>query len=276
MLPEIIALAALSAATATDLKTREVSDKVSYGLMAFAGAWQIFLSLTTKSFAPILDGAAGFIAFFGIGYALYKFNQWGGGDTKILGALGALFGIKSMFMARFFINLLLFGALYGIIYAVYTAIKNKGKIKYKKTEYARTATAICLLLLFFGAVYFKETALKILFSAVVLLSYTLFFLLNFMEAVQKQAFQRYVTPMKLTEGDWIGEDIELEGKIICRKKDNGLTPEQLKELQTLYRKGKIKQVLLKEGIPFLPSFLMAFIATWAGVNMANALFIILR
>ena len=67
---------------------------------------------------------------------------------------------------------------------------------------------------------------------------------------------------KLTEGDWIVDDVKVGGKVICGPKDLGISKEQIIELKKLAEDGKIKQVVIKEGIPFVPSFFMSFIVTY--------------
>lgn len=62
---------------------------------------------------------------------------------------------------------------------------------------------------------------------------------------------------KLTEGDWIPKPIYYKEKIIIKPKAEGLT---LKDI-SLLNKLKIKKVLIREGIPFVPSLLIAFIIT---------------
>ena len=65
----------------------------------------------------------------------------------------------------------------------------------------------------------------------------------------------------LTPGDWIVNDIRIGGKKIYSTKDLGVSEEQIKKLKFLKQRGKIKQILVKEGVPFVPSFLMAFVVT---------------
>ncbi|GIU69536.1 MAG: hypothetical protein KatS3mg002_0772 [Candidatus Woesearchaeota archaeon] len=48
-----------------------------------------------------------------------------------------------------------------------------------------------------------------------------------------------------------------ERKYITGPKDLGISKEQIE----LLKKSKIKKVLVKEGIPFIPAFLIAFILT---------------
>ena len=59
---------------------------------------------------------------------------------------------------------------------------------------------------------------------------------------------------------WI-KDIIIDGKRISGPKDLGIERKQLRKLIDLYKKGKIKKVLIKVGIPFVPSFLVAYLLT---------------
>ena len=74
---------------------------------------------------------------------------------------------------------------------------------------------------------------------------------------------KYISVDKLTEGDWVAEDIIVKGKLICSKKDLELTKEQISKL----RKLKIKNVFVKEGIPFVPSFLIGLLITLIWGNL---------
>lgn len=274
MLFEIIAVIALAIATVSDLKKREVPDSISYGLLAVAVAARSFTAFQQKSFFPLIEGAVGFTLFFGIGYLLYKINQWGGGDTKILGSLGAMFGfsLNNLFMLHFFTNILIFGAIYGLCYAVYLAFKNRKEMKYRKIKHLKWVSFGFIAVLIIGEMFFTDLLVRVVYALIVLIVYCSIFIINFTEAVQKYALQKYVKPDVLTEGDWIGEDVIADGRVICRKKENGLTLKQIAELKELYKKGKVKKVLLKEGIPFLPSFLIAFIVTWMGGNVLVVIF----
>ncbi|HLD06646.1 MAG TPA: hypothetical protein VJC16_03885, partial [Candidatus Nanoarchaeia archaeon] len=74
--------------------------------------------------------------------------------------------------------------------------------------------------------------------------------------VEEATMKRKVPLDKVTEGDWIVQDITIKGKYIAGPKDLGITKEQIAAL----KKARIKEVLVKYGIPFVPSFLLAFIA----------------
>ena len=57
----------------------------------------------------------------------------------------------------------------------------------------------------------------------------------------------------LTEGDWLVGDIKL-GRGVIKKTVDGLS---VNDILKLRKAGK--SVLIKEGIPFTPAFLMAFV-----------------
>ncbi|MDO8460570.1 MAG: hypothetical protein Q7S74_05650, partial [Nanoarchaeota archaeon] len=64
---------------------------------------------------------------------------------------------------------------------------------------------------------------------------------------------KLVSPQNLTEGDWLERDVRIGNKTI-KKTVHGLSWNEIK----LLRKAN-KKVYIKEGIPFVPAFLIAFI-----------------
>ena len=111
--------------------------------------------------------------------------------------------------------------------------------------------------------------MMMLYAAVI--SALTFYLWLGVKAVENSCMLKYVSPEKLTEGDWIAKDIKIGGKYIAGPKDLGIEKKQIKKLMELYKKRKVKKVLIKEGIPFVPSFLIAFILT---IIFGNLMFII--
>ncbi len=71
----------------------------------------------------------------------------------------------------------------------------------------------------------------------------------------------------MTEGDWIAKEIKYKGKVITGPKDLGIEKKQINKLKRLFKLNKIRKVLIKEGIPFVPSFLAGWIITvvWGSV-----------
>jgi hypothetical protein len=66
-----------------------------------------------------------------------------------------------------------------------------------------------------------------------------------------------INPKNLMEGDWVQGDIYKNKKLIYKEDPLGINKKSI----NLLIKHKIKQVIVKEGIPFVPSFLIGTIAT---------------
>ena len=66
---------------------------------------------------------------------MFKTRQWGGGDAKLIMGLGIVFATGPFFVKEsylpflfmFVVNTLLLGALYGVVYSVVLAHKNRKK-----------------------------------------------------------------------------------------------------------------------------------------------------
>jgi hypothetical protein len=77
------------------------------------------------------------------------------------------------------------------------------------------------------------------------------------KTVEKTCLLKKIEVKNLTEGDWVLDKIKLKNadKYIYTK--TGITEKGIKMLQ----KSSKKTVLVKEGIPFVPSFLFAYVLT---------------
>ncbi len=222
------------------------------------------------------------------------------GIGSVIGiSYATLHSLEMPFLLLFFILTFFIGGMYGIVWLSIVMIKNWHsfkkvyKITYNQTnKYIKYILYYCVPLLLIGALVTQEILLK---AALALLSIMLFFLYYLFIAIkvlEEIAFIKEIPLSQLTEGDWIAEPIVFKGKLIVGKKESGLTKEQLIELDNaktlvklLYLKikfwykhltdnlgitreqltelheAKIKTVKVKYGIPFVPSFLLAFIAT---------------
>ena len=78
-------------------------------------------------------------------------------------------------------------------------------------------------------------------------------LYNYARAVDESCMVKKIKAKFLREGDWLYRDLRLGRKIIKADWD-GLTKEQIKLIQK-----KKKSVLIKQGIPFSPVFLISFL-----------------
>lgn len=280
-----IILIGLLIATITDLKTREVPDWLSYGLIAIGLGVNLIFSFAYGNYWFFVNSLSGFALFLAVALIMFYTGQWGGGDSKVLMGLGALIGFDIQFsnftlpeilsnalstpLVVFLINMLVVGAVYGLMWSLFLVFKNwKGfyrefrkKLHSVKVVRLKGAVIIFVILMLALSFFTKETAIRSLLFALVLLTLLTFYLWVFVKAVEKKCMIKSVTPDKLTEGDWIAKDVKYKGKYICGPKDLGIEKKQIKQLVKLYRQKKIKNILIKEGIPFVPSFLIAYIVT---------------
>jgi len=268
-----IALLVLTIGTVTDLKTREVPDLVNYSLVAIGFFINLALSIVFLEWSYIINSIAGFAVFFVLALIMFYGGQWGGGDSKMVMGLGALLGLditfKNTILFDFFINMLIAGAVYGLIWSFVLAIRNRKKLfsaikkslKIKKVRRARNLLFIVSVLFVLFVFFMENKNLQIPLFILVVFAIISFYMWLFVKAIEKVAMLKYVTPDKLTEGDWIAQEVKYKGKVITGPKDLGIEKKQIKKLVSLYKKKKLKKILIKEGIPFVPSFLIAFIIT---------------
>ena len=86
-----ITLIAIVFATISDLKTFEIPDSISYFLIIFGISAQIILSVTNQSLQPINALLISLAIASAIAIPLFLLGQWGGGDTKLLLGIAAMF-----------------------------------------------------------------------------------------------------------------------------------------------------------------------------------------
>jgi len=255
-----------------DLKTTEIPDEIPlamvvlgllirFGYALFTGEWNFLL-------IPALVGGG----FFLFGFSMYYTGQWGGGDAKILGAIGILMGtlpagitVNSIFplYLDIIVNVFLIGAAYIVIYAFAFSLFNpkisegffnsfKGDVK----EFAIFAVAIVTIVLanvfifwnLFGVINFWPVI------GIVAGGVGFYLLWKFLKCVEKIGFMKKIKTKDLKEGDMIGEDIKelkLNKKII-----RGLTKEEVIKIKKLR-----KTVWVKEGVRFGPVFPVSVAAT---------------
>ncbi|NQV91685.1 prepilin peptidase [Candidatus Woesearchaeota archaeon] len=268
----VTTLTILSISSYTDLKTREVPDILSYSLIFIALGLRVLFSFVLGK-EIIISGLLGLFVGFLIAAAFYYTHQWGGADSKLLMGMGAVIGIplalnlQTLYFFIFLLALLFIGAFYGLIWMAYLAIKNKEKFwkKYKSNvhEYGRMHLALWIATILFIAISFKLRFLLIISIFPILL----FYVFVFVTTIEQSFFTKWISVKKLTEGDWLIGDVIVHGKTIMEKKTIEL--EDLEQLRKLYNQGKLKTVKIREGIPFVPSFLLAYIVFLVFIHFRN-------
>lgn len=252
---------ALLIAAYTDLKTREIPDWLNYGLIFSALGIRAIFALSF-GFPIVLSGLLGFAVFFMLAYLLYHSNQWGGGDSKLLMAMGAVIGIPypfgqdSFLLLWFLLTMLFFGALYGLGWMIVLAIKKKDQVIPRWKAMLREHQKAQILLAIGSGLFLLLSVWHSFLWPLIIAPLGMFHLFLFVHTVEKSCFLKCTAPGKLTEGDWLAEDIIIHGQKTMEMKT--LEKKDLHRLQQLGEEGKLKEVLIKEGIPFTPSFLAAY------------------
>ena len=270
----VLVLSALIIASIFDIKTKEIPNWLAYTFISLALTANLIYSVLENNYQIILKSFLGFAFFFIIGNVMYYTQQWGGGDAKLVMGLGAALYTYPKFLLDYFspnlilpftltlfINILIIGSIYSIIWALYLMYKNfnqftKGlKIKLKKTKNIQKIILLIILLLIIISIMLNIE--KIIMTTFSILIIILLYLLIAIKTIDEICMYKIVPLSKLTEGDWIPKPIYYKQKVLIKCKAEGLTKKDI----LLLKKYKIKEILNKEGIPFVPSLLISFILT---------------
>ena len=271
-------LAAALVASFTDLRSREVPDWLNYGLLFAAIGYRVILSAVSWSWNPLMDGALGFALFFGIACLMFYTGQWGGGDSKLLMAAGALLGLQlrwDSLALSFLTNVFVLGAVYAMLWAIGIAAMRKDKVlaaikssmRTSRMIFLRKSLLVIIAVLLASAFIINDPIIRIMLAILAMLIAFSFYAWIGIKAVEKCCMLKQLSPERLTEGDWIAKDVIIAGKRIAGPKDLGVSKKQISLLQKLKRQRKLNTVLVKQGVPFVPSFLLAYIAALAFGNV---------
>ncbi len=259
-----VALVLLVAGAYSDIRTREVPDWVNFsGIVAGLGIRALW-GIDGNGWKALGWGVVGFIVFFALAAVMYYSGQWGGGDSKLLMAMGALLGfgfsLESPWLA-FVLWALLAGAAYGLVWSIVLAVKHWGdfaksySVLSRLVKWAHLPVWGIFALGFAFAIATDDALMRVLMLVVALVVPLLFYAGLMVKAVEKCCMYRVLPVGKLTEGDWIAKPVKVRGKYVCGPKELGISKEKIEELKRL----RVRDVLVKEGIPFVPSLLAAFV-----------------
>ena len=256
----VLALVWIIFASVQDLKKREVANWLNFSLIIFALGFRFFYSLFSRGdFAFFYQGLIGLGIFFIIGNLFYYGRMFAGGDAKLMIALGAVLPFSESFYINlniFFLFIFIFffvGAFYGLGISLFLGLRNFKKFKEeffrqfeKNKKLIYFPMIFGLILMLFG---FIESLL--LFLGILLFAIPYFYLSA--KSIDEVCMIKKVKTKNLTEGDWLYRNVRVKGKII-KKSWNGLSKNDVK----LLKKHK-KKVVIRQGIPFVPVFLISFI-----------------
>jgi len=252
-----------------DLKTTEIPDNIPYVMIVVALVLWGIQSYLSGDYLPILNSLAVGLSLLGFGFLMYFLGQWGGGDAKILSAIGFLLptlpeGFLQQtffpFSLSYFFDVFFVGAIYMIIYAIVISIMNRKIWSTFFNDLRANSKMIMLfnisMLVFLSILtlvanrYYIFVPLEsmIRFEIVLFLTVIGFFLLwKFVKTVEEVGFKKKIPVSRLREGD-----VLLDSKIW-----EGVTKENLMKIK---KSGK-KYVWIKEGVRFAPAFPLALAFT---------------
>ena len=253
----------------TDLRTTEVPDWLSHSTIVLGFVLNGADSWLTHSWAPLIASGIGFGVCLAFGLLTYYGGQWGGGDSKIIMALGSLLGLTFTLDTKlvwFAVYFLIAGALYGIGWTVWLAMTRKHRFipAYKAiihTTYAKVIRISGFVLLgVFGVFSFfmHDAQLKIVTLILAVFFPFIAHVFLFVKAVEN-CMTREATPDKLLEGDWITKDVIVGGQSIFVAGKLGISQKKIDELKHLSKTHHNISITVKDGIPFVPAFLIAFL-----------------
>ncbi|MEM5793168.1 MAG: A24 family peptidase [Candidatus Aenigmatarchaeota archaeon] len=248
-----------------DLKTTEIPDEIPYIMAGLGLLLNLIKSIIFDSYTPILMSCVYGISFLIFGFLLYFTGQWGGGDAKVLSALGFLLpevSIKKTFFPfpiSLLFNVFFIGAIYMIFYMAILSILNKKILKVFFIELSSKIKEFLIGLIVISSILFLSSFF--LFSKIMglvnsfilsfsILSTTIFLYLfyRFIKVVENVGFKRKIKVSQLKEGDVLDDSKIWEGL----KKE---------EVEKIRKSGK-KYVVIKEGVRFAPVFFISTIFTF--------------
>jgi Flp pilus assembly protein protease CpaA len=247
-------------ASAQDLKSREVANWVSFSLILFAMGFRFFSSLFSGDWNFLLQGILGLGIFFILGNLFYYSRMFAGGDAKLLIAIGAVLPLSQSFLFNLkffgiFLFLFLFvGGVYGLFWSFILGFKNKKEFKKEFKKRFFQNKSLVFLSFIFGFIFIFWGV----FSDIFLIYFGFLFFLFPILAVYSRVIEevcmiKKINTSKLSVGDWLYKDVKLKRKKI-KFHWEGLDEEQIRDL-----KKERKFVYIKQGIPFIPVFLISYL-----------------
>lgn len=274
-----ITLIWLSVASIQDIQKREVANWLSFSLIITSLSLRAIASIISLDAKYFLFGIVSMIMFFGIANLFYYLRIFAGGDAKLLTAIGTAFATKPFFaplietnfsnllifpvntpfLLVFIFNMLFVGSAYGLLFSIFLALKHFDSFKKEFAKVSRKYKWLFLLVILAPLLFILNT-LSFSINSTLIISIILIivfpFLFIFVKAVENSSMILLLDPSKLTEGDWIVKKI-IVGRRTITPKFEGLNLEDISIL-----KKRNKKVMIKQGIPFVPVFLIALLTSF--------------
>ena len=242
-------------ASLQDLKRREVDNWLNLFLLLASFSFIIFKAIFEKNPTLIFQAGFALVLLFIFMNIFYYGRVFAGGDAKLLFAMtvffiGVTFVVTIVNLGVFLLFLMLAGSIYGLIYSMVLYVLDFKNVNKKIKEgfsilWVRYAIVLGVILLALSYVNWWFLFFGI-FGLVLPSLYV------FAKGLENVSMMKTISGKELREGDWLVNDIRVGRKTIKADWD-GLS---LKDIKLLRKKKKVK---IKEGLPFVPAFLIAFI-----------------
>ena len=266
-----ISLAWISFAVANDLKERIVPDWLNFSLVIFLLGFRFFYSLFLGNFDFFYQGLLGFAVFLALGNIFYYGRMFAGGDAKLMIALGAAIPLSANFSENlnlfmtFLISFLFSGAIYGFGCSFFLFARN---FEANRKEFARQMLLngkFIVLSSIFGDVFFVLGFFNQLWFYLGIFFIVTPYLYIYAKSVDESSLVKKIKTKNLTPGDWLYKDVKVKGGVIKSNWDG------LSKNEVAFLKKNMREIKIREGIPFTPVFLMAFLAMiwfyFSGMNI---------
>lgn len=239
-----------------DLKTTEIPDEIPT-IMAVLG---VFLWLLSGNLQALLLSVVFGLAFLGFGWLLYKAGQWGGGDAKLLSAIGFMLPMVNgtFFAIDFFFNIFIVGLIYMIIYSITLGVMHKGTFsRFAKNLIEEKIVLVSVVVFLVASLIIFAIYPEIVIMPLFLVFAALLIIFwRYSRVVESNIFKRKIPVAKLRIGDVLMQS----------KQWDGIDEAGLKRIK---RSGK-KFVVIKEGVRFGMVFPIALLVTYL---IGNVIFI---
>jgi len=157
----------------------------------------------------------------------------------------------------FIVLFLELGSVYALVWSLFLVVKNwnefKNEYKNQWQNYKKMFLIAIIFVILWTVFVFAISQVSFIFIGLIVILFPILFM--FAKAVEESCMVKKVQPRKVTEGDWLYKDILVKGKKI-KANWEGVSR---KDLKWIKKHGK-RKISIKQGIPFTPSFLFAFIA----------------
>ena len=243
-----------------DFRKREVDNIWNFSLIAFVLAYRASVSAYSGNYWFLVNGILGLVIFLILGNLFYYARLFAGGDAKLVIALGTIlsldynwlinFKIFGMFILLFLVT----GSIYVLFWSFFLVFRNWNRFRKEFVKQCKNYKALFFIAIIFALLWILFSFIQPMLILIAIVIFLFPILFVFSKSVEESCMIKSTAPDKVTEGDWLYEDIIVNGKKISANWE-GVSNEELKSIKKYYR----RKILIKKGIPFTHSFLFAFV-----------------